>query len=108
MVIHLSPISTLEDLRDFVQQTICERQHLLPGAFQVHERILARHGKPCGLCFTLRGPRSVKFSAIWDAAGRTILFYDCKGERFHQSELFLSGELREEFADLTGSNKVAR
>jgi hypothetical protein len=107
MAIQISPDSTLDELRDFVQQAICDRQHLLPGAFQVHERILARHGKPSGLCFTLCGPRSVKFSAIWDAARRTILFYDCKGERFHQSELFLSGELRDEFAGLNDSNNVA-
>ena len=82
MVIGLSPISKLDELRDFVQQTICDRQHLLPRAFQVQERILARHGKPCGLCLTPCGARSVKFSATWDAAGRTILFCDCKGERF--------------------------
>jgi hypothetical protein len=106
MVNRISAISTLADLRGYVQQTICDRQQLLVGAYQVQVRILVRHGKPCGLHFTLCGPRSVKFSAIWDAAGRTILFYDCHGERFHQSDLLLTKELREELAGLAGSNEM--
>jgi hypothetical protein len=107
MVNRTLAFSTLEDLRSFVQQAICDRQQLLLGAFQVHEQILLRHCKPCGLHFTLRGPRSVKFSAIWDAAGGTILFYDCNGDRFYQSDLPVSSGLREELAGLAKSSKKA-
>jgi hypothetical protein len=98
----ISEFATLEDLRDFVQQTICERHQLLVGAFQFRERILVRCSKPCGLQFTLNGPRAVQFSAIWDADRRTILFYDSNGGRLHQSDLAASTGLQEEFASLAG------
>jgi hypothetical protein len=102
----LSAISTLDDLRSLVQRTICDRHQLLPGAFHFHEKVLAKHGKRCGLCFILFGPRSVTFSAIWDATGETIFFYDCKGQRFHQCVLYSSDELREEFNGLTSLSRV--
>jgi hypothetical protein len=100
----ISEISTLEDLRGFVKQTICDHKQLLPGAFRFRERILVRHEKPCGLHFTLSGPRAVQFSAIWDAARRTMLFYDCNGERFHRNDLTISAGLEEELAGLAGMN----
>ena len=80
-------ISTLDDLRAFVQETICEQKHLLLGAFQFHEKILVRHGRPCSMHFFLSGPRAVQFSAIWDVARKTLFFYDCNGERFHMVHL---------------------
>ena len=83
MTICVSEIATLNDLRDFVERTICERKQLVIGAFQFDEMIVERHGKPCGLHFTLSGPRAVQFSAIWDAIRHTILFYDCCGKRLH-------------------------
>ncbi len=103
-----SEISSLQDLRGLVERTICDRQQLLPGAFQIHEQLLVRHGQPCGLHFTLHGPRAVRYSAIWDATRYTILFYDCTGERFQRCVLTASAELREEIAGLTGvSEKLA-
>ena len=86
----ISDLSSLEDLRSFVQRTICDREQLLLGAFELHEKLLVRQGEPCGLHFTLNGPRAVQFSAIWDADRHTILFYDCNGDRFHQSDLAAS------------------
>ena len=104
----ISEVETLDDLRDFIQQAICDRNQLLVGAFQFHERVLVRHGEPCGLQFTLSGPRAVQFSAIWDAACCKILFYDCNGDRFHRSELAASFGLQEELMGLAGmSGKVA-
>ena len=97
----ISAVSSLIDLRDFVQQTICDQQQLLLGAFQFHEKVLIRQGKPCGLHFTLAGPRLVQFSAIWDASRNTVLFYDCHGERLHQSKLAVSAGIWEELAGLS-------
>jgi hypothetical protein len=94
-------ISTLDDLRNLIERTICDRQQLLPGAFQLREKTLARNGVACGLYFTLQGLRSVKFSAIWDAAEGTVLFYDCQGERFHRIALPSCGPLQDELAGLT-------
>ncbi len=80
-------ISTLDDLRAFVEETICEQKHLLLGAFQFHEKILVRNGRPCSMHFFLSGPRAVQFSAIWDVARKSLFFYDCNGERFHMVHL---------------------
>ncbi len=103
-----SEFSSLEDLRSFVERTICDRQQLLLGAFQFHTKVLVRHGQPCGLHFTLSGPRAVQYSAIWDAVRQTILFYDCNGERFHRCDLTVTAGLREELAGLAGvSEKLA-
>lgn len=66
-------ISTLEDLRAFVLRTVCTGQQLLPDTVRVSKQILVRQGKPCGLQFTLNGPRSVQFSAIWMLAARRSL-----------------------------------
>ena len=51
------------------------------------ERILLRSGAPCGIYFCLHGPRSVKFTAIWETDRNTILFYNSNGERFHKTQL---------------------
>jgi hypothetical protein len=80
-------LSNLENLKKYVVGTLCEQNQLEFGAFPVTERILVRGGKPCGLFFCLHGPRSVKFTAIWETERNTILFYDATGERTHKTHL---------------------
>lgn len=104
--ITLEPTS-LEALRRFVQKVICERGELLPGAFLFDEQVLERHGQPCGLHFTLDGPRSVRFSAVWDAIRHTILFYDCTGERFQRTDLPKTSSLYFELAEFVGSGDTS-
>ena len=103
---NVAEISTLEELRNFVHETICDRQQLLSEAFPLHVRVLTRNGRPCGQHFLLFGPRAVQFSAIWNANGGTILFYDCNGDRFHRCDLLASRRLQEELAGITGWNKL--
>jgi len=80
-------ISDLSGLRDFVQQQLCERNDLEVGAFQFTERVLEKSGVPCGICFCLHGPRSVKLMAVWETSRNTILFYDSNGQRTHRVQL---------------------
>jgi hypothetical protein len=80
-------IQDLSNLRDYVYANLCRHELLEPGAFPMTERILARSGKPCGMYFCLHGPRSVKFTAIWETERNTILFYGSTGERFHKAQL---------------------
>ena len=63
MLTYSRQILTLDDLRDFVNETLCHHEHLEIGAFHLSERILVRGGKPCGIHFCLHGPRAVKFTA---------------------------------------------
>ena len=80
-------IRNLDDLRDYVHETICRRNELELNAFRMTERILVRGGSPCGLYFCLHGPRAVKFTAIWETDRNTVLFYDAVGQRVQRSQL---------------------
>ena len=80
-------IHTLDDLREFISHTICEREQLEPEAYEMTERRLEQAGKPCGRYFCLHGPRETKFSAIWASYERTLLFYDSSGVRCLQLSL---------------------
>jgi hypothetical protein len=74
-------IGSITDLRDFVQEQLCDQNELEVGAFQLTERVLEKSGRPCGVFFCLHGPRSVKLIAIWETSSNTILFYGSTGER---------------------------
>ena len=80
-------ISDLDSMKNFVVEALCEQNQLEPGVFPVSERILVRAGIPCGLFFCLHGPRSVRFTAIWETDRNTILFYGAAGERIHKMRL---------------------
>jgi len=93
MLATCNQLQSLEDLRDFVNETICNHEELELGAFHMSERILTRGGEPCGLYFCIHGPRQVKFSAIWETDSNTILFYGSTGERFLKTRLINAPEL---------------
>lgn len=78
--------TTFDLLKKFVYQTLCHHEQLEIGVFPMTEKILTRRTVPCGVYFCLHGPRSVKFTAIWDADRNTILFYGATGERFMKRE----------------------
>ncbi len=93
MTARLPNIHDLNDLKNFVHQTICDQNELELGVFPFAERILARGGRPCGILFCLYGPRSVKFTAIWETERNTILFYGSSGERIMKTQLTHSPRL---------------
>jgi hypothetical protein len=80
-------IETLNELKNYVNQTLCEHDQLEIGAFRFTHRILLRNSKPCGIYFCLFGPRAVQYSAIWETDRNTILFYSSTGERFLRTQL---------------------
>ena len=80
-------IHKLDELRKFVQQSICEYHCLEAAAAPITERTLVRSGKPCGIFFCVQGPRSVKFTAIWDRDKNSVLFYNSTGERLHRTKV---------------------
>jgi hypothetical protein len=87
MVTRFYQIDNLDDLREYVNVTLCEHCHLQIGAFRMTERVLVRSGKPCGVYFCVHGPRLAKFSAIWETDRNQILFYGAGGERFQKTQL---------------------
>jgi hypothetical protein len=80
----------LEDyyaIRNYVNQTLCEKDRLEAGFFPLSESLLVRRGSPCGVYFCLHGPRSLCLTAIWETDGNTIMFYGSRGERFRTTKL---------------------
>ena len=77
----------LTDLKDFIYQVLCQNEQLELGVFPMTETVLKRRRVPCGIYFCLHGPRSVKFTAIWDSEQNSVLFYGASGERFLKLEL---------------------
>lgn len=75
-------IRSLDDLRKFVHKTLCEKENLLPEQFSITEMLLSRHGRDCGLQFSLQGPRNVRLGAIWAADQNVLFFYDARGQRY--------------------------
>ena len=94
MLTRLQQINNVEDLRNYVNTTICDQYQLLSGAFPLTERILRRGDKPCGIYFCLHGPRATRFSAIWETDRNKILFYGSGGERFQTTQLTESPEIQ--------------
>jgi hypothetical protein len=80
-------IHSLDHLRHYVNETLCEHYELQIDAFRMTERVLRRGNRPCGIYFCLHGPRAVKFTAIWETDRNQILFYSPNGERFLKTQL---------------------
>lgn len=87
-------LRTLDDLRAFVHRTLCEKENLLADQFTMVESQLVRRGRPCGLQFSLSGPRSVRLGAIWASDHNLIYFYDARGVRY--SKVRLKNRLQED------------
>ena len=87
MQIAYASLATLEDLRGHVRQTLCSRDRLDPEQTPLHEGLVTRKGKPCGLFFQMLGPRLLKTYAIWAGDEHRILFYDSQGYRFAETRL---------------------
>ena len=92
------PIRNLEDLRQYVHEAICDQNELEVNYFEITERLLIRCGKPCGIFFCLHGPRSTKFTAIWETDRNTILFYGSSGQRLQKTQLAASLSLKPQAA----------
>ncbi len=93
MTTHPVEVHQLDDLRCFVETTLCEQNELETGAFPMTERVLLRRGEPCGMYFCVHGPRSVKLTAIWETDRNSILFYDSSGARRMRTQLCSMAEL---------------
>ena len=74
-------IESIEELREFVEDRLCQQNDFEIGVFPLSERLLFRAGLPCGIFFCLHGPRSVQLNAIWETDSNTLLFYGSSGQK---------------------------
>jgi hypothetical protein len=80
-------LPTLEELRRHVLEVLCGHDHLDPGQTPLHEAVVVRRGRPCGLFFQVQGPRLLRTYAVWAGEEDRILFYDSTGLRFAESRM---------------------
>jgi hypothetical protein len=80
-------LSTFDALRGHVLKTLCEHDQLDPAQTPLHQSVITRAGRSCGLFFQVQGPRRVKAYAVWAGEEDRILFYDSAGIRFAQTRL---------------------
>jgi hypothetical protein len=93
MLTRIQQIASLEDLREYVNKTICAHCQLQEGVFSMTEHMLLKGSKRCGIYFCVHGPRATKFTAIWDADQSQVLFYSSRGERYLKAQLLESPQL---------------
>ena len=87
MCLSLDEVRSLDDLRTFIHDKLCEKENLLQELFTTTESPLTRRGRLCGLQFSLYGPRSIRLGAIWDSDHNTIYYYDTQGVRYSKLRL---------------------
>jgi hypothetical protein len=80
-------LDSLEALREYIHTTLCDKETLVRDQFRMSETPLVLYGAPCGLQFTIRGPRSIRLSAVWASDPNMVYFYDARGERFLKVQL---------------------
>jgi hypothetical protein len=80
-------LPTLDQLRQFVRQRLCEQDHLDPLGTPLLEGPIRRNGTMCGRFFEIQGPRLLRSHAIWASDEHRILFYDCAGMRVAEVRL---------------------
>jgi hypothetical protein len=80
-------VQSLEELRQYIADTLCSLELLKSDQFELLQQVLHRGGKPCGIYFCLHGPRSLRLSAIWETDENNVFFYGSCGRRVHRSKL---------------------
>ena len=83
----VASLPTLEDLREHIRITLCAHDRLDPTHTPIHQALILRSGRPCGLFFQIQGPRLLRTYAVWAGEENRVLFYDSSGLRFAETRL---------------------
>jgi hypothetical protein len=83
----VATLPTLEDLRRHILETLCSHDRLDPHQVVLHEGVIHRSGRSCGIFYQVNGPRLLKSYAVWAGEENRVLFYDSSGERFAETKL---------------------
>jgi hypothetical protein len=83
----VAALPTIDDVRQHVHVTLCRHDNLDPTQTPLHQAVIHRKNRPCGLFFQVQGPRMLKTYAVWAGEEDRILFYDSTGLRFGETKL---------------------
>jgi hypothetical protein len=86
-MVTVASLPTMEDLRKYVLKTLCKHDNLDPATTPLHQGLMTRAGRGCGLFFQAQGPRRLRTYAVWASEEHRILFYDSTGMRFAEARL---------------------
>ena len=87
MVEREAQVQTFDELCQFVARTLSRFETLETDLFRLSRRLLWRGASPCGVLFSLQGPRAVCLTAIWETDRNTVLFYGSTGQRLGRTTL---------------------
>lgn len=87
MAATVAALPTFDELRRHVLRVLCAHDKLDPAQTPLHQAVITRAGKPCGLFFQVQGPRLLKVYAVWAGEEDRVLFYDSTGVRFGETRL---------------------
>jgi hypothetical protein len=80
-------LPTLDELQQFIRETLCGRDHLDPSQAILKQAVICRGGRACGLFYEVLGQQRQRAYAIWASDDHRILFYDAAGARFNEVDL---------------------
>lgn len=86
-------IQTFVELKDFIYSTLCQLEQLAEGAFPVTWKKLKQGENLCGFLFSVQGPRSVTFNAVFESKRGMVHFYSSSGERRLSRQIAVSPSL---------------
>jgi hypothetical protein len=86
-MLSVAALPTLEDLYRHVLKTLCHHDRLDPEQTPLHQAVITRSGRACGMFFQAQGPRRLRTYAVWACDEHRILFYDSTGMRFAETRL---------------------
>jgi len=87
MITQVASLPTVDDVRRYVHRALCAHDHLDPTQTPLHQAVIKRSGRACGLFFQVLGPRMLKTYAVWAGEENRLLFYDSTGMRFAETRL---------------------
>jgi len=87
MQVLFATLPTVDQVKNHVLRTLCERDYLDPTQTALHQALLVRKGAPCGILFEVQGPRRLRNYAVWAGEEDRILFYDSTGVRVAETRV---------------------
>lgn len=72
---------SFSELKTHIHGQLCELEQLDVESYPLAQQTLKRGGEICGFLFSISGPRSVVFNAVYDTNQNTIHYYNSSGER---------------------------
>lgn len=76
-----SGFQSFVELKTYIHEKLCALEQLDINCFPISQQGLKRGEELCGYLFSILGPRSVVFNAIFETDTNAIHFYNSAGER---------------------------